>query len=72
MNLLLSSLFTKNIFLFYFFSGCGGEWGWLEMRISPSGVVDKVYKKVHFLKHIKKFEILLNKFKKTLDKTKNI
>ena len=42
------------------------------MRISPTGGVNKVYKKVHFLKHVKKFEILLNKFKKTLDKTKNI
>lgn len=42
------------------------------MRISPSGMADKVYKKVHFLKHVKKFKILLNIFKKTLDKPKNI
>lgn len=42
------------------------------MRISPVGSVNKVYKKVHFLKHIKKIEILLNKFKKTLDKPKYI
>ena len=42
------------------------------MCVYPPGVVNKVYKKVHFLKHIKKIEKLLNKFKKTLDKPKTI